>query len=149
MNDNSFLIGDFLKKIRTEKNLTQTEISKLLGINRSTYANYEQNLREPNLSTLSSLCRVFDVDLNELIAQSSKNSFKPNKEFLKSVDMLLKQIENHELDAGNLPHHISGEEVKFLAEAYYSITKIFLKYRNYVNPTAHLLDKLAQDLDKN
>ena len=63
--------------------------------------------------------------------------------------MLLNEIKNHELDAGNLPHHISGEEVKFLAEAYYSITKIFLKYRNYVNPTAHLLDKLAQDLDKN
>ena len=149
MTHNPFLIGEFLKKIRAEKNLTQTEIAKLLGISRSTYANYEHNLREPNLSTLSSLCRVFDVDLNELIANNYKNSFNPDKDFMNSDGNFLREFEHHERNTGNLSYHISGEEVEFLAEAYYSITKIFLKYRNSIDSTSRILDKLIQDLDKN
>lgn len=149
MTDNPFLIGDFLKKIRAEKNLTQSEIAKLLGINRSTYANYEQNLREPNLSTLSSLCRVFDVDLNELIAQNNKNSFNPDSNFLNSVGGFLKEFQKHERNVGNLAYNFSGDELEFLAEAYYYVTKTFLKYRNYVNPNSMILDRLVEELDKN
>lgn len=43
---------EILKKFRTEKNITQANMSKLLGLTRSTYSLYELGRREPNIDTL-------------------------------------------------------------------------------------------------
>lgn len=56
-----------LKKLRTEKGLTQDEISKDLGINRATYAHYETGRREPDAQTLKLLAKYFDVSLDYLV----------------------------------------------------------------------------------
>lgn len=55
-----------LKQLRTEKGLTQPELSQLLGISRSAISMYEQGKREPDLATLELIARFFEVDLNLL-----------------------------------------------------------------------------------
>lgn len=59
-------IAHNLKKLRNEKGLTQDELSKLLNINRATYAHYETGRREPDLETLKMLAKFFNVSLDEL-----------------------------------------------------------------------------------
>lgn len=59
-------IAQNLKKLRTEKGLTQDELSKLLNINRATYAHYETGRREPDLETLKILAKFFNVTLDQL-----------------------------------------------------------------------------------
>lgn len=71
MYDNKQLqIGDNLKKIRNEKGLSQEEIAKLLGINRSTYSNYENNIRQPKIAQLINIAKKLDVNVNALLDNS-------------------------------------------------------------------------------
>lgn len=58
--------GKKLKELRTEKGLSQKEMSKRLLIAVSTYANWEQGRTEPSLYHLIMLAIVLNVDMNTL-----------------------------------------------------------------------------------
>ena len=125
--DNEINIGEYLKKLRLKNDLTQTEIAKRLGVKRSTYSNYEQNLREPNLSVLSTLSKEFNVDLNEIITGNKlKPSFTLNQELYECGQNFLREFESYEKQMGNEYIHIFDEEKKMLIETYYKITKAYL-----------------------
>lgn len=59
-----------LKDLRQEKGLTLKQVSALLNIPLSTYANYEQGVREPSIAMLNALCDVYDVSSDYLIGRS-------------------------------------------------------------------------------
>ena len=50
-----------LKILRKEKKVTQGEIAKVLGVARTTYANYEQGTRQVDNKTLNKLADFFNV----------------------------------------------------------------------------------------
>lgn len=56
-----------LRKLRTERNLKQKEISKSIGISERAYCFYENGEREPKLDYIIKLSRYFDVSLDKLI----------------------------------------------------------------------------------
>ena len=56
-----------LKKIRSEKGITQKELATTLGINQNNISRYEAGDREPNLDTLKKLATVLEVTVDELI----------------------------------------------------------------------------------
>lgn len=63
-------MGDFaknLQRLRAEKGLSQTELSKLIGTNRSAVGNYEQGIREPNFEILIRIANVLGCTTDELI----------------------------------------------------------------------------------
>ena len=76
MEDKTFEKNDYLKKIfcnnlkdlRKEKGLSQQEIAEKLGRAVSTYANWEQGRREPDIFDIYCLLWVFDTDANELFS---------------------------------------------------------------------------------
>ncbi len=57
---------EILKKLRTERHLTQENMSKLLGLNRSTYSLYESGKREPNIEVLKHIAETLELTLDEL-----------------------------------------------------------------------------------
>ena len=59
-----------LKELRHEKSLTLSQVSLMLDMPLSTYANYEQGVRQPSLETLNLLCEVFDVSADYLIGRT-------------------------------------------------------------------------------
>ena len=63
-------IGNSLKKIRTEMNLTQEEMSKKLDISIHTYRKYEQDLREPKFDILQKMADALKIPLNDLLGTS-------------------------------------------------------------------------------
>lgn len=56
-----------LKKLREQKQLTQSELSKLLGISPSTIGMYEQGRREPDNETLKKIAVLFGVSTDYLL----------------------------------------------------------------------------------
>lgn len=60
-------VGERIKKMRKAKGIKQKDMAKMLGINVSTYANYENGYREPNLDTIFSISNILDVAVDELI----------------------------------------------------------------------------------
>ena len=58
-----------LKQLRKDCNLTQEQVAIKLKIKRSTYANYEQGIREPDFEMLKNICTLFDCTSDYLIGK--------------------------------------------------------------------------------
>ena len=55
-----------LRKIRDNCALTQQQVANALGIERSTYSNYETGNTEPSMDTLRKIILLFDAPLEEI-----------------------------------------------------------------------------------
>jgi transcriptional regulator with XRE-family HTH domain len=67
MIEESKKLGQNLKKIRTEKGITQAEIAKKLGVDRSFVSNLENAKTNPTLATITNLAQALGVTANELL----------------------------------------------------------------------------------
>jgi len=61
------MIAMNIKKLRGEKNLTQSQLADKLGLNRSVIGAYEEGRAEPRMSTLITIASYFNVSLDELV----------------------------------------------------------------------------------
>lgn len=66
--------GKNLKKLRSEHHLTQDELAKATGINRSNLAMYEKDNRRPQVEKLQILAQYFHVDMNTLLADGNSTA---------------------------------------------------------------------------
>ena len=67
MKDESKKLGDNFKRIRIKKDITQIEIARRLGVDRSFVSNIENGKNNPTLSTITSLAKALDVPSTELL----------------------------------------------------------------------------------
>ena len=68
--------GNRLKTLRNEKGLSQKQVSDGLGVAVSTYANWEQGRREPNIYDIYNIIFVLEIQPNELFEDwNDKNPF--------------------------------------------------------------------------
>lgn len=70
--------GELLKKLRTEKGMTQEEVAIRLGMSHNTYVRYENDLRTPKLDATAKLCAFYGLTPAEL---ASGNLEKKEKQF--------------------------------------------------------------------
>ena len=75
------IVADRLKKARELKGVTQTAVSKNLGINSKTLSGYENNVAEPDLETLSLLAKYYECDINYFVGVDSRE-FKEAEAFI-------------------------------------------------------------------
>lgn len=67
MTDDVKKLGENLKRIRVKKNITQVEIAKKLGVDRSFVSNLENAKTNPTLATITNLAQALGVSTNELL----------------------------------------------------------------------------------
>ena len=60
-------INTLLKDIRTDRNISQSEISKKTGLSKQMVSKMEHKNGNPTLSTLVKYCDCIGVDLEELL----------------------------------------------------------------------------------
>lgn len=60
-------LGVNLKLLRKLKKKSQEDVSKELGLTRSTYSGYENSVAEPGLETLVNISSFFNISLDDLI----------------------------------------------------------------------------------
>ena len=63
-------INEKLKLLRKERGLTQSDVGKAIGQERSTIACYETGKRSPDLATLEKLAKLFKVTLDYFSTKS-------------------------------------------------------------------------------
>lgn len=61
------MFGDNLRKIRTERNMTQHELADLLNVSDGTISSWEVNRTEPNMAMIERLAAYLRVSRSELI----------------------------------------------------------------------------------
>ncbi|WP_275556889.1 helix-turn-helix transcriptional regulator [Pumilibacter muris] len=55
-----------LVEIRTERKLLQRQMAEKLGVNLSTYSNWEQGRRAPHVNDIYNMLLVLEIDANDL-----------------------------------------------------------------------------------
>ena len=60
-------LGENMKRIRTAKQMSQGDICRKLGVDRSYISNVESGNKNPTLSTITKLAKVLGVSVSELL----------------------------------------------------------------------------------
>ena len=74
----SMLFAETLKKLRTEKGLSQREMAEQVYVNRSTVARWENGSRLPDAAMISRLSKCLDVDAGTLLSAAAESDDAPN-----------------------------------------------------------------------
>lgn len=67
-----------LKKIRKEKNLKQNEVAKIIGVSNSTYCQYENGQREPDVLKIIKIANILEVSGDVLLGIENNNASLDN-----------------------------------------------------------------------
>ena len=74
----NILFADTLKRLRTEKGLSQIQLGKQMSVSNSTIARWENGSRLPDFAMLSRLAEVLGVDVNVLLNSAAQSDERPN-----------------------------------------------------------------------
>ena len=74
----NMLFADTLKKLRTDKGLSQNDIAKQLYVTNSTVSRWESGRRLPDASMIFSLADILGADVNILISAAAQSDEPPN-----------------------------------------------------------------------
>ncbi|MFI3327446.1 MAG: helix-turn-helix transcriptional regulator [Clostridia bacterium] len=66
-------IGSFMKELRKEKQITQEELSEILGVSNRTISRWETGNNMPDIVLLLEISDYYDVDIKELLNGERKN----------------------------------------------------------------------------
>ena len=72
-------VGNFLKELRKEQNLTQEQFAEQLGVSGRTVSRWETGTNMPDISLLVEIAEFYDVSISEII-DGERKSEKMNEE---------------------------------------------------------------------
>ena len=62
-------IGQKIKELRIERDLSQMQLAKLTGVSQKAVDYWERSVNEPKASYVIALVRVFDITFDEFFAE--------------------------------------------------------------------------------
>lgn len=74
----STLLAGTLRKLRTEKGLTQTQLANLMYVNKATISKWESGTRVPDVPMITRLAGILAVDVGTLLAGAVRTDEFPN-----------------------------------------------------------------------
>lgn len=85
-------IGEILKDAREDKDLTQTEVMKRIGINNKTLSGYENGIAEPDIETMVKLFNLYEISADKVLGIKNFKSAAPFTKAMSLENNLLKEI---------------------------------------------------------
>lgn len=110
-------IGENIRRLRKEANMTQKELADKLEISVSNITKYEKGQLEPNLAILKKLCVIFNASADELL-NSDTNSSTLADDFINFV------IHKYKLDIN--VSNISFKDKELLLNLATATSRVFL-----------------------
>ena len=80
-------IGNFIKSIRLDNNLTQKEFADKLGVTYQAVSKWENGKNIPDIAVLKQICDEYNIDINEILNGEKKE--KKNKNIIKIIIPIL------------------------------------------------------------
>lgn len=63
------MLGEKIKLLRKQKNISQDDFAKMMGYSRSLIANWERDLRDPDTAALVKMADFFNVSVDYLLSR--------------------------------------------------------------------------------
>jgi transcriptional regulator with XRE-family HTH domain len=134
---------DILKALRTNKNLTQRDVSEKSGVSYSAYQKYESGEREMGATAVKKLADFYGVTTDYLLGRSDDKSDALAK-LAEDFDMAV--LEKHILDKYlNLPKDKRTECMAFLHESVEEIRRESAELRRKSTYTCAELEEFQQE----
>jgi len=92
--DTQKLFGKRIKELRKQNNLTQEQLSELLGVFPKQIGNIETGTTFTTMINLEKLAQVFNVEIKDLFTFTHHQN---RKEILKSIELILKDVPDEKL----------------------------------------------------
>lgn len=107
-----------LAQMREKSGLTQEEISKKLGIARTTYQGYENGPREPDYDTLVKIADFHECSIDYLTGRTDDPSMNKKEKINKIIDLSDENVANLEfiLDEKPLTATNKNKAIRILRE---------------------------------
>lgn len=86
---NNINLGHILKCGREDSDLSQKKVMEITGINNKTLSGYENNISEPDFKTLLILLKLYNISIDELLANIDT---KPQLTTYKMLESLPKNV---------------------------------------------------------
>lgn len=92
-------IGKFIAEMRKEQNFTQQDVAEKLGISNKTISKWECGNGMPDYAVMESLCRVLNINVNELLSGERLPSQEYSKKAEENMISLIQESSvNHKRD---------------------------------------------------
>ena len=69
-------IGNFIKKIRKDNNLTQKELADKLGVTYQAVSKWENGLNIPDIGIIKEISKMYNIEIDELLSGEKKKRRK-------------------------------------------------------------------------
>ena len=99
------MISERLKSLREDKDLSQKELAKALGVSPSTIGMYESGKRTPDSEMLTRICDFFNITVDYLLGRTNtKNSLDSlfhgteSKKFSEAVETIAAHLDEKSKD---------------------------------------------------
>lgn len=124
-------LGDKIKNLRTEHNMTQPDLAKELGVTVRTVAYYENNERQPKKSLIIGLCKLFNVTTDYLLSDDEEFLVEAENEYgyrgKKKAEEFIKET-NTLFAGGELDEEDRDKVFKAITEIYWKSKEKNKKY---------------------
>lgn len=90
-------IGDRIRELRMERNLTQEKTAKMFNVARSTWCQYETGIRNIDNITMKKIAQVFNVSADYLLGITEERYDSRNEHLIKFIKFY-KQIDKDKRD---------------------------------------------------
>lgn len=84
--------GQKLKKLRTEKNLTQKDLADQLHVTFQTVSKWESDINEPDFSTLKEIAKLLDCSIECLFSEDEQPVEEPKQEVVEATPAPVEQV---------------------------------------------------------
>lgn len=140
-------LGYQIKSLRQERGLSQKDLADLLGLGQTTIANYEADLRQPNLDKLKQIADYFYVSLDTLLGRdisTARNGSGNTDEHSTNVTREdLMEFSKHYVEW--LLSHQKDRAVKFIMSLYDDGVPVEDIYEWLFTPAMHETGRMWED----
>ena len=112
-------LGENIKKLRRERNLTQDALSEFLGVSFQTISNWERGESYPDITMLPEIAEFFKVSVDELLGVNREADERELKRLLKEHDNFT-------------DNKLIKESIYYLKDKYPNDFRVQLRYMSYL-----------------
>lgn len=125
-------LSDKIRKLRTEKGVTQTQLAKAIGVSMRMVQEYETNGRYPrNRDTYRKMADYFGVDMNYLLTEDEEFAAAAAEKYgrrgAKQAEQVLEQVKGL-FAGGEMEAEDMDAMMRAIQEAYWEAKDINKKY---------------------
>lgn len=88
--ENRLMVGDKIKKLRKDSNMTQLELSEKLRVTRTVISNWEADINKPSIDLIADMCKIFNIP-PDYFFEIKKPPESTDSEDLEAVYQILKK----------------------------------------------------------